>query len=422
MLDIPKPRQDTPGQQQEIHSSRRFQRLFLKPGPESVTAAVLQDASRAAFGSASLCALRDLRWPPFQARPRGRAHGLLILALLVPLSAGAAAQALSPSPPGPITNAEVFGMLKAGLPEDVIVAAIQARPSQFDTSPDALIAFKNAGATEAVLRAVMAAATATAPAPVPEVVSPPQPFVLLLRGEEEKPLHASQADIAQMKGSLGNDFASIVTSAAVETATIEVGARVLGSAVASGMGMTGLNMITSAMAIVPMLFQKAPTFTLLLALPGAESQTKIEGNALRMELRYDALTGVDPDAHEPLLLKLAPTKSNLRIVRAQKLTLKGGNFQAKDKVLQESLPAAITKLARGHVILEATRLQPGEYGIIRRGTAPKEALTFPQSGLQQTAYDTGSMVWDFSMGLAVDTEPAEAPNETVAQSEGGPEQ
>jgi hypothetical protein len=62
-----------------------------------------------------------------------------------------------------MTNADVIKLIQAGLPEAAIVNKIQANAGSFDTSTDALIALKKAGATDAELAAI----TAVPPAPVP---------------------------------------------------------------------------------------------------------------------------------------------------------------------------------------------------------------------------------------------------------------
>lgn len=63
-------------------------------------------------------------------------------------------------------NAEVVKMLKAGLPEAVILQAIQASDSPaFDTTAGGLIALKESGATPAVLQAVLSRQSASGQAP-----------------------------------------------------------------------------------------------------------------------------------------------------------------------------------------------------------------------------------------------------------------
>ena len=92
---------------------------------------------------------------------------ILALSLVVPLSAslaepGEAAQR-------PVTNADLVAMLKAGLAEDAIITSIQGKPTSFDTSPDALIALKGQGASDNLVRAVLAASQGKAAEPTPAV-------------------------------------------------------------------------------------------------------------------------------------------------------------------------------------------------------------------------------------------------------------
>lgn len=55
----------------------------------------------------------------------------------------------------PTTNADVIMMIKAKLPETTIISAIKQGPSDFDTSPSALIELKNQGATDGMLDAIL---------------------------------------------------------------------------------------------------------------------------------------------------------------------------------------------------------------------------------------------------------------------------
>jgi hypothetical protein len=54
-----------------------------------------------------------------------------------------------------LTNADVIEMVKAGLPENTIILAIQQGPSDFDTSPSALIALKNQGISPKLMDAML---------------------------------------------------------------------------------------------------------------------------------------------------------------------------------------------------------------------------------------------------------------------------
>lgn len=58
-----------------------------------------------------------------------------------------------------LTNADILTMTKEGFDSNLIVKEIEASPSEFDVSPQALIDLKNAGVTQSVLEAMLTAQT-----------------------------------------------------------------------------------------------------------------------------------------------------------------------------------------------------------------------------------------------------------------------
>jgi uncharacterized protein YkwD len=83
-------------------------------------------------------------------------------------SAGVAATAQAV--PQQITNADIIAMLQAGISDKIIIPTIQRGAADFDTSTDALVALKKAGASEALLAAVLSASRFSAqPAAAPTV-------------------------------------------------------------------------------------------------------------------------------------------------------------------------------------------------------------------------------------------------------------
>lgn len=57
----------------------------------------------------------------------------------------------------PLTNQDIVTMVKGGLEESIILLTIDASSTEFDLSPDALIALKKQGVSETVIRAMVAA-------------------------------------------------------------------------------------------------------------------------------------------------------------------------------------------------------------------------------------------------------------------------
>src|ERR1017187_7801465 len=73
---------------------------------------------------------------------------LLAFSLAIPLVAQAPTDNV-------LTNADIVKMMKAGLPESIILREIQMSRTDFATSPSALIELKKQGASERVLGAVL---------------------------------------------------------------------------------------------------------------------------------------------------------------------------------------------------------------------------------------------------------------------------
>lgn len=87
----------------------------------------------------------------------------------------------------PLTNAEVVKLVKAGLPESVIIQKIRTSGRNFDTSTDGLIALKQQGVPDKVIEAMLAPATTTADAPAPPAASA-DPRIAHLMGTDSRPL------------------------------------------------------------------------------------------------------------------------------------------------------------------------------------------------------------------------------------------
>ena len=78
---------------------------------------------------------------------------LIIFCLVLGCTAGAYAQAKSD---GPLTNAEIMKLVKAGFKEKTIVLIIAARVPNFDLSPDRMIQLKRNGVSENIIVAMLA--------------------------------------------------------------------------------------------------------------------------------------------------------------------------------------------------------------------------------------------------------------------------
>ncbi len=116
----------------------------------------------------------------------------LIIVLAIAASAQAPPAATSDSPSGSaiLTNADILKMVAAKLGDEVIIGKIKNSPGNFDTSIDAVLKLKAAGASDAVIHAMVEASpaakavvkeeTAKEPAPDPnDPKSPHEPGIYL---------------------------------------------------------------------------------------------------------------------------------------------------------------------------------------------------------------------------------------------------
>jgi hypothetical protein len=88
-----------------------------------------------------------------------------------------------------LTNDAVVKMVKAGLPEAVIIQKIQTSERKFDTSTDGLVRLKSAGVPDRVIEAMMGApARGTAPAAAPSAAAAGDPVISHMAGGSQRRL------------------------------------------------------------------------------------------------------------------------------------------------------------------------------------------------------------------------------------------
>ena len=109
--------------------------------------------------------------------------------------------ALAPTGPAPVsaqevlTNETVVGMVKAGLPESVIVQKIRTSTRKFDTSTNALIRLKQAGVSDKVIEAMVSDPGAAPAATAAKPSSSSDPLIAHVRPGGAKtldPIHGSK--------------------------------------------------------------------------------------------------------------------------------------------------------------------------------------------------------------------------------------
>jgi hypothetical protein len=206
--------------------------------------------------------------------------------------------------------------------------------------------------------------------------TPQLPRVSLILGDKKQLMQASLTETANSKGKGGSKTGSVFKGFGKGLAMT---ANMAGAPVPSG-GRAGAHM---------------PGVAYTWALPGKQSPYSISTSTPKFEIEFGDIPGVDPDAYEPVLVKLIQTKDNWRLVSASKEKFdKHGNDTRSDKP-EDKVAISITPLGRGHLSLTpAINLVPGEYGLLLH---PKKSIK-EFAGVTNTNADAIFFsVWDFSV-------------------------
>jgi hypothetical protein len=139
-----------------------------------------------------------------------------------------------------------------------------------------------------------------------------------------------------------------------------------------------------------------PKVTYVWALPGPQSALVVPTNEPRFQMEYGNLLGIDPDAYEPFLVKIVPSKDNWRLIGAAKTTMGQMGTEAYEKVTEVRLKSKYERLGRGQVRVQPTgALDPGEYGLVLRAIHPGKRAQGSLGGpAEQTVFFS---VWDFAI-------------------------
>ncbi len=228
------------------------------------------------------------------------------------------------------------------------------------------------------------------------------PKVSLLSGDSKAAVNRSTTQIAksEMKGGKGG---------------AGMGGGLSGLSMMGGLGSTalrfaplaagpGMILAAPAMSLATGLLggglshhSSAPKATYVWALPGAHSTYTMAATKPKFEIEFADIVGLDPDAYEPSLVKLTPTKDNWRLVGATKETLDKHGNEKQSAISEDRTEIKTTSAGRGHLIIEAAApLAPGEYGVLLHRVKAQKNSTSTGAGLtaEQTIFYS---VWDFSV-------------------------
>jgi len=287
----------------------------------------------------------------------------------------------------PMTNDDVVTMVKSKLPETVVVSAIQARPSQFNTSTTELIRLQKAGVTESELNAIIAASNKGAPiasSPKPSAESTADASVAvpsakshmhklyLTNGGAARELPLEKTQLAEtktkpssMKGLAADSAVTQAMQSGINTAAYGVASH-MNSAVGNSAVQQAGGVFSSVLS------HRTSTVTYVWGVPSPASTNVLQTVSPGFVVDFSRAIGIKADEYEPAIVRLTPAQNTCRIVgatqgKADERSSPAADWQMYSHFLEERVSTRAEKLEAGkYKVSPASELQPGEYGVVLR--------------------------------------------------------
>jgi hypothetical protein len=282
----------------------------------------------------------------------------------------------------PLTNDDIITMVKSGMPESVVVSAIQSRPAKFSTSTTELVRLHKAGVTANELNAMIAAGKngghgASSSAPNQSAAELPasksrMPRVAVVTGGSLQELHLEKTQLAETK-TKPSSMKSLAADSAV-TQAMQAGVNTATYSAASHMGSSiGSSSVQEAGGIFSnIMSHRQPKVTYVWGVPGPASSNVLQSASPAFTVDFSRALGVAPDDYEPAIVKLTPAQNTCRIVGATEgkedvRSSPGADWQVYSHFLEERVKTQSQKLAPGkYKVSPASELAPGEYAVVLR--------------------------------------------------------
>jgi hypothetical protein len=300
--------------------------------------------------------------------------------------------ALSAQQPGkPLTNVDVIKMVKGGLPESIVVSAIQSGPAEFDISPDGLIALHKAGVTQSEMDAIMEAsgkhtpgASAPRPAPSdavaaadPSAQNPPpsksrMPSVTVIQRGASQDLPLERTQLAQTKTKPSSMKSLAADSAVTQAMQAGVNTATMGAAMHMNSGIGGSSVQQAGSIFSGIMAHRTPTMTYVWGVPNPASTNVLQTSSPTFSVNFARAPGVNLDDFEPAIVKLTPAQNTCRIVGATQgkedaRSSPAADWQIYSHFLEERVAVHTEKVKTGQYKLSPdSALMPGEYAVVIR--------------------------------------------------------
>jgi hypothetical protein len=317
----------------------------------------------------------------------------------------------------PLSNQDVARMVQAGLAESIVVESIQSNSGNYDTSPDGLIALQKAGVTQKEMSAILAkqqaagaagtAAAATANGAPNETSASgsrwQMPAVALLQGGGSQPLPMEKTQLAETK-TKPQSLASLAGDSAV-TEGIQSGVNDAAWDAASHThsGIADSGVLQAGWVFNSALSRREPTVTYVWGVPGSASANVLQTSMPKFSVDFARAPGVDPSQFAPEIVKLTPSRNNVRLVGATQGKQNARSRDAADwKIysgfVEDRVAVNTQKSAAGqYQIYPQSPLLPGEYAIVLRPLSKDEKVSGGDVARAQGPGLMFDVLWSFQV-------------------------
>jgi len=295
-----------------------------------------------------------------------------------------------------LTNRDVIDMVRSGLQESTVVAAIQANPTNFDVAAQALIKLKKDGISQKIMDTMLAVESNKRSAPIAPSVpastaaiafptsatnsgnsplsasSEALPLVTLVQGNTRRSLTPEKAQLA------GTKMRASSLNALSKDNLLNQGLQ-QGVGTATWEGMMHSNSVLGSSAISQaggifggIMLHHKETLSYVWALPGPSSSYLSPSNAPIFIVNFAGIHDVHADDYEPAVVKLALTPNNWRLLGATQgkqdaLSNPALDWPIYSSFVEDRVSVQSSKLANGDwQISPAAPLPEGQYGLVLR--------------------------------------------------------
>jgi len=299
-------------------------------------------------------------------------------------------------------------MVKGGLPEPVVISAIQSSPAKYDISPDALLALQKDGVSPKEMDA-MISESKKVPSPTQPTAateSAPKghlPRVILTKGKAPEFLTLEKTQLAQTKAKPSSMKSLAGDSALNQAMQAGIGTAAWSTATHMNSGVGSTSVVEGGSILSSVMSHRKPTLTYVWGVSSVSSKNVLQTTSPEFSVDLSETMGVHTDDFEPAIVRLTPAQNSYRIVGATQgkedmQSNTAADWEIYSSFLEERVAVTSQKVKPGvYKLSPSSPLLPGEYAVVLRPVSKSKKFS---GGEVARAQGDGLMfdaVWSFQI-------------------------